>query len=118
VTKRLLDPQIVGQIRTLGGDKLLGDLIEMYLRYTPERLALFRRGVLGDDLAQAEKAIHSFRSSSVSLGALAEAEQAARLERLARQGDGAALRRRLEEFEAIVERLLSGLRALHEGEIG
>jgi HPt (histidine-containing phosphotransfer) domain-containing protein len=105
-----LDAKIVGQIRELGGEDLLAELVQIFLTHAPRRIENFRQGVRNGDLAQAEKAIHSFRSSSVSLGAGRVAEIAAELERLAKQGRGELLEERLPEFEKTVEALLDDLR--------
>jgi HPt (histidine-containing phosphotransfer) domain-containing protein len=105
-----LDAKTVGQIRELGGEDLLVELVQIFLTHVPRRIENFREGVRSGDLAQAEKAIHSFRSSSVSLGAGGVAEMAAELERLAKQGRGELLEERLPEFERMVEALLDDLR--------
>jgi HPt (histidine-containing phosphotransfer) domain-containing protein len=105
-----LDAKTIGQIRELGGQDLLVELVQIFLAHAPRRIENFRQGVRSGDLAQAEKAIHSFRSSSVSLGASRVAEMAAELERLAKQRRGELLAERLPEFEKAVEVLLDDLR--------
>ena len=82
-----LDPEIVEQIRQLGGDKLLAELVEIYLEHSPRRLRDLRASIEDGDLERAGKAAHSIRSSSISLGARAVAEEAGVLERFAGHGE-------------------------------
>jgi HPt (histidine-containing phosphotransfer) domain-containing protein len=104
-----LDSATVEQIRQLGGDKLLTELVEIFLKHTPLRLQELRAGLAEGDTVRAAKAAHSFRSSSISLGARALAEEAASLERLADQGDTSEVRERLPAFESSVDDLLTFL---------
>lgn len=113
--KSPLDPEIVEQIRQLGGDKLLAELVEIFLTHTPIRLRELQTGLEEDDMVRAEKAAHSFRSSSISLGARALAEDAASLERLAGKAATDEFRQRLPAFQASVEELLAFLRAEYGG---
>ena len=113
--KKHLDATVVEQIQQLGGDKLLSELVEIFLRQAPHRLQELRAGMAENDLERVAKAAHSFRSSSVSLGARAISEEAGVLERLADQGTGDELGRRLPEFEASLNELLSFLRAEFDG---
>ena len=110
-----LEPEIVGQIRQLGGDELLADLVEIFLKQAPVRLQELRDGIAQNDLERAGKAAHSFRSSSVSLGARAIGEEAVDLELLADAGAADELRRRLPEFEASLETLVSFLNSEFSG---
>lgn len=107
--KTPLDPETVERIRELGGDKLFSELVDLFLVNTPERLKSLRTGVLENDLRRAEKAAHSFRSSSATLGARSAAEQAAVLELMAQRGEGEALRESLPAFEAAAAALMAFL---------
>jgi len=104
-----LDPETVERIRQLGGEELLSELVGLFLVHTPERLKSLRAGVFENDLSRAEKAAHSFRSSSVTLGARSAAEQAGVLERMAHRGECEALREELPAFEATAAALMGFL---------
>ena len=110
-----LESAIVEQIQRLGGDKLLSELVQIFLGQAPVRLQELRTGIADGDLERAGKAAHSFRSSSVSLGARVIGEEAGVLERLADQGAAEQLRQRLPMFEASLSELLSCLRAEFDG---
>lgn len=109
--KSPLDAEIVEQIHQLGGAKLFSDLVEIFLSHTPLRLQELHAGLAEGDMVRAAKAAHSFRSSSISLGARVAAEEAASLERLADRGAVDQLREDLPAFEASVESLVDFLRA-------
>ena len=110
-----LDSAVVEQIQQLGGDKLLSELVEIFLSQAPNRLRELRAGIAEDDFERVAKAAHSFRSSSVSLGARAISEAAGVLERLADEGAGEEIGRRLPAFEASLSELLSFLRNEFDG---
>ena len=110
-----LDSAVVEQIQQLGGDKLLSELVEIFLSQAPNRLQELRAGIAENDLERVAKAAHSFRSSSVSLGARAISEAAGVLERLADEGTGDEVGRRLPAFEASLSELLSFLRGEFDG---
>ena len=74
-----LDPSAAERLRRLGGERLLREMIELFLQLGPARLAAAE----GADLAEAERACHSLKSAAGNVGATAlqaaaaEAEQAA-----------------------------------------
>lgn len=78
-----LDAKTLSQIREIGGDELLGRLARLFLEHTPLRLEEVRRGLASDDWSRTARAVHSLRSSSVTLGAMDLAQTAAELERFA-----------------------------------
>lgn len=82
-----LDPRVVGQIRRLGGDDLLHQLVATFLEHAPGRLEGVRGGLEAGDLKRVEKAAHSLRSSLASLGASGLARLAGELEASSRGGD-------------------------------
>ena len=104
-----LDPGTLEQIRQLGGDKLLADLVEIFVEHAPHRLRDLRAGLAEGDLVRTAKAAHSFRSSSISLGATAVSDGAAALERLADRGEEEEVARKLSGFEDTLSALLAYL---------
>ena len=104
-----LDSETVKQILQLGGEKLLGDLADIFREHAPLRMRELRAGLDEGDMVRAAKAAHSFRSSSISLGARKVSDKAAALERSADEGDEAQVREGLPEFESSLESLLGYL---------
>lgn len=115
MTEELLDREIVEQIRELGGDKLLADLVDIYLEHTPGRLEALDTGLNVGDLEEVERAAHSIRSSSVSLGARWVAEEAALVEALARRGAREELARKAVGLEEAIASLMGYLRSELKG---
>jgi two-component system, sensor histidine kinase and response regulator len=74
------DPDALARLRRFGGDKLLREMIGLYLDAAPERVAAARAALVTGDVMAAELALHSLKSSSAQLGA-------ARLSRLSDQGE-------------------------------
>lgn len=101
-----LDAKTLAQIRRIGGDELLGKLARLYLEHTPVRLEEVRRGLATSDWKRAALAIHSVRSSSVTLGAMALAERAADLEKLAEDGRKDDLEKAFPDLETLTQAAL------------
>jgi HPt (histidine-containing phosphotransfer) domain-containing protein len=78
-----LDAKTLSQIREIGGEELLARLARLFLEHTPLRLEEVRRGLAAGDWSRISRAIHSLRSSSVTLGAVDLARTAAELEAMA-----------------------------------
>lgn len=104
-----LDVKTLSQIREIGGDELLSKLARLYLENTPMRLEELRRGMAAADWKRTARAIHSVRSSSVTLGAIELAETAAGMEKVAEAGDRdgleASLPQLLEQIQAALQAL-------------
>lgn len=70
----------LAQLRRLGGDKLVGDLINLFLESAPQRLETIRVGLEAGDLTALGRAAHSLTSSAGNLGAVEMQTLAAALE--------------------------------------
>jgi PAS domain S-box-containing protein len=91
----VLDGAVLDELRMMGGDganALMVDLIDSYVEIVPDLLAQIEAGVTHWDYDQLQRAAHSLKSSSASLGASYRAELCQALERLGRSqiSDGAA----------------------------
>lgn len=106
-----LDTETLSQIRAIGGEELLGKLARLYLENTPMRLEELRRGMAAGDWERTARAIHSVRSSSVTLGAIELAETAATMEKMAEAGERERLESSLPE---LLEQTQAALQALGE----
>lgn len=92
------DPAALARLTRFGGDKLLGEMISLFLSTAPERIAAARAGVTARDAAAAEMALHSLKSSSAQLGAL-------HMQRLSEEGELLARAGSLEPVSALVSDL-------------
>jgi HPt (histidine-containing phosphotransfer) domain-containing protein len=111
--ERGLDTSAIARLRKLGGDKFVGDMIDLFFQYAPQRLAAARDGAQAGDLQAVEKAIHPLKSSAGQIGARRVQDLATQIEKLAvdKQADAIwLLLAQLEESITQVKPLLEGER--------
>jgi HPt (histidine-containing phosphotransfer) domain-containing protein len=110
----VLEPAAVERLLRLGGADLVRQMIELYLRHGPERIAALAAGVAAGDAGQVERAAHTLKSTAGNLGAHRLQHTADALEAMAADGvvdeqmaarlsveyddSAAALRQLLEEY--------------------
>ena len=89
----VLDPAAVVRLQRLGGDKLLREMIRLFLENSLERLAQIDSGLAeGGELDQTRRGAHSLKSSAANVGALRVSRTASELEAAADAGDRDAAR--------------------------
>ncbi|MEQ9397844.1 MAG: Hpt domain-containing protein [Longimicrobiales bacterium] len=84
-----LDPAALERLREWGGDKLVGQMIRLFLENSQERMTQIRAGVDGD-LDEAERGAHSLKSSAANVGAQSVRTIAAEMERVCGEQDAEA----------------------------
>jgi HPt (histidine-containing phosphotransfer) domain-containing protein len=90
-----------GLLDSLGGDvEFLGELVEAYLAESPGLFASMRQGIASGDGPTLQRAAHSLKSGSASLGALAFAAQCKELEEMGKAGALEGAETRYEALEA------------------
>lgn len=92
------DHEALERLRRFGGDKLLREMIALFLGATPERIEAARKAALGGDAAAAERALHSLKSSAAQLGAM-------RMQHLSERGEHAARAGSLDDVLPIVHEI-------------
>ncbi|MBC7671178.1 MAG: Hpt domain-containing protein [Polaromonas sp.] len=80
------DDAALGRLRRFGGGKLLDEMIGLFVSTAPDRIQAARTGVDTANVAAAEMALHSLKSSSAQLGAMQMQRLSERGEQLARSG--------------------------------
>jgi two-component system, sensor histidine kinase and response regulator len=103
-------------LRTLvGGDeRLMGEIIELFLEEGPRLLATIRRAVADADLRALDAAAHALKGSTANVGAATASSMALGLEAMAKRGtlgDAPAGLRTLESELNRVERALRAIRS-------
>ncbi len=89
----VMDPAAVVRLQRLGGDKLVRQMIRLYLENAGERLGQIDAGIPdGADLEETRRGAHSLKSSAANVGALRVSALAAALEDVSGAGDRAAAR--------------------------
>lgn len=101
------DPAALDRLKRFGGGKLLGEMIALFLAAAPERIAAARTASTGDDVAAAEMALHSLKSSSAQLGAM-------RMQRLCEQGEHRARGGSLDGLRQLTDELEQELGRMRE----
>jgi HPt (histidine-containing phosphotransfer) domain-containing protein len=92
------DPQALERLRRFGGEKLLGNMIILFLDAVPRRLAAARLGLAQGDGPAVEHELHALKSSAAQLGAL-------RMHRLSQQGEQLARAGTLDALDPILREL-------------
>ena len=98
--EQVLDARVLDDLRALGGADdpgLLTELIELFLRDAPERIAEIEGALERGDAASLERAAHTLKSSSANLGATS-------LSALCREIEAAARARATAGLPALVTR--------------
>jgi CheY-like chemotaxis protein len=109
-----LDDEALANLRDLGGDDFLGEVIDAFLADAPGLIATLRRSLDEQGAEELRRAAHTLKSNGATLGAEQFAELCRTLEHRAKAGelDGAAeLVDRIEQEYRPLEEALSALRA-------
>jgi HPt (histidine-containing phosphotransfer) domain-containing protein len=113
----VIDPAAIDRLREWGGDKLVREMIRLYLENAATRLGQIDEGLApGGTLARTQQGAHSLKSSALNVGAHHVSRLAAEMEPLAGSGDHlatAALReplgQALEEARTALTRIVEEL---------
>ena len=95
-----LDPKALEKLEKTGGPQLIGELIELFLQYIPEKLIELRAGLQAGNLEDVQWAAHPIKSSASNLGASAMKNLAEQIERLALDHQGETIPTLVAELEA------------------
>ena len=109
-----LDDDALKNLRDLGGDEFLGEVIDAFLADAPELIATLRRSLDEPNSEELRRAAHTLKSNGATLGAEQFAELCRTLEQQAKSGelDGASeLVDRIGEEYLALEEALSALRS-------
>ena len=98
----------------MGGAKLLTQMIRLFLENAPTRLQQARTGVADGNVREAERAVHSLKSSAANVGAMKVSRAAAEMEELASAGNLAAVAELLPSLESAYAAASESLAAILE----
>jgi HPt (histidine-containing phosphotransfer) domain-containing protein len=112
------DPEALARLRRFGGEKLLHEMIRLYLSGAPERLLAARTGLAIGDRGAVELALHSLKSSSAQLGATRVGKLSERGENIARGGTLVGIGEIVVEMEAELARATVWLESVRDGVTG
>lgn len=83
----VVDESALDQLKELGGESFVSDMVKMFFDYSDEKLAAAREALAANDFDRVEKAIHPLKTSAGHVGAEQMKEIAQEIERLAREDD-------------------------------
>lgn len=106
-----IDPKALDRLRDLGGAPFLVQMINLFLDFTPKKLAEARSAELAGEITGIQKAIHPLRSSGGNIGCQRMAELAVRVEQLVRDGKTEELPSVLRDLESVYEEVKVRLEA-------
>lgn len=104
-----LDPTAFERLRRLGGDKLLVQMIDIFLDFVPKKIAQAREGQQTDHLPGIEQGAHAIKSSAGHVGAWRLQDLATEIERLARERQSGSLAALLSDLESEFARVRTAL---------
>jgi HPt (histidine-containing phosphotransfer) domain-containing protein len=117
----IIDTAAQARLREWGGIKLLSQMIRLFLENAPTRIEQTRKGVTEGNVREAERGVHSLKSSAANVGAMRVSRLAAQMEDMAARGElgsVAGLMQSLEtEFAAASDQLATILKASPEPEV-
>ena len=111
----VVDSQALDRLREWGGDKLLAQMIRLFLDNSGNRMDQIRSGVENSDPEEAERGSHSLKSSAANVGVMAVRAIAAEMEGLATKGDIDSVRSMLPGLETAYAEARAALETLLEG---
>ena len=110
-----LDESVLGKIHKIGGDKLVGDLIDIFLEHVPKKIQEAFQEEQDGDLEAVEKAAHSIKSSAGNMGTIALYQLAAQIEQAAATKQGTTIPPLLQDLDKAMIRIQPRLNELRKG---
>lgn len=104
-----LDPTAFERLRRLGGDKLLVQMIDIFLSFVPQKIAQILDGQKTDHLPGIEQGAHAIKSSAGHVGARRLQGLAIEIERLAKERQPEPLSALLSDLESEYARVRTAL---------
>jgi HPt (histidine-containing phosphotransfer) domain-containing protein len=110
-----LDPAALERLREWGGEKLVGQMVQLFIANSPARLDQIRAGVATNEPEEAEKGAHSLKSSAANVGAAQVRALSADIESAAIDGNAEAVSQLLPRLEVAFAKAISGLEDVAKG---
>lgn len=111
------DPEALRRLERFGGQKLLHEMIALFLENAPARLLAASSATSSGDVIAAENALHSLKSSAAQLGALQLSRFCEQGESIARSGSLEGVSEVIQASRAELERVQRWLCQVREGGI-
>lgn len=105
-----VDPAALARLKDWGGDRLLHQMIRLFLENSVERMTQIHDGFAAGVIQDVERGAHSLKSSSGNVGAVEVHRIAEDMEDRTVEGDMEGARELLEPLQAAHARAVSALR--------
>jgi len=112
---KAIDPQALDRLREWGGDRLVVQMIRLFITNAATRVEQIRNGVRDGVVREAEMGAHSLKSSAANLGAERVRNLAASIELAAAAGDMEPVAQALPELEAAFAAAVIQLESIEQG---
>ncbi|HYK91427.1 MAG TPA: Hpt domain-containing protein [Acidobacteriota bacterium] len=96
---RMVDASVMERLRRLGGDELIGKMVDLFVQYAEPMLGRVVASCEAGNPDELERAAHSLKSSAGNLGAREVESLAGSIERLAAEHSLEAIRPIVTELE-------------------
>ncbi|MDH5590816.1 MAG: Hpt domain-containing protein [Gemmatimonadota bacterium] len=109
-----IDPAALDRLREWGGDKLLRQMVRLFLENSVQRMDQIRLGNSESNMRESERGAHSLKSSAANVGAWGLHALAVEVEKAAEVGNASTvelLLPALEESYAVARRSLESILA-------
>ena len=113
--KPVVDPAALDRLREWGGEKLLMQMVRLFLENSSKRMEQIRAGADGTDVSEAEKGAHSLKSSAANVGAMEVRRLAADIEAAALEKDQDSVRDVVPGLEHAYAEARAALETIVEG---
>lgn len=113
----IIDPEALARLREWGGERLLSQMVHLFLESTPDRIRQIREGLERGEQELLERGAHSLKSSAANLGAERLRLLSEEMEEHAHRGELARAGTLLDPLVEAHEAALGALRAF-KGEAG
>ncbi len=110
-----LDPAALTRLSSWGGDKLVGQMVRLFLENSGARMDQIRAGATGEGVDSAERGSHSLKSSAANVGAQVVRELAGEIESAATSGDMDTIRSIMPGLEDAYSQAIAELETIIDG---
>ena len=111
---QVLDPGALARLKEWGGEKLVSQMIRLFLKNSGTRMDQIRKGVAEEDPQESEWGAHSLKSSAANIGAEGLRSLATNVESASLDKDMDRLRELLPEIEGAYSVVMAELGAMEK----
>lgn len=110
MTTSQIDINAIERLKKIGGDKLMNQIIEIYLNDTPAKVDIAMQAVEANDLDKIADIVHSLKSSSGNVGAMNLSQLANKIEVDIRTGNRQNVLADVKELKKIYDSVIIELK--------